>query len=126
MRTSGWNLLAEVFDLHDQLLEVLEGKFEQEKIPRTFSTPEVVLSPELACVTRENDMLRSEVGNTHKEIEELKYRLTFFTEENDRLVSMTAKKDSEIKELKDEWEKEAINLTNYLAEGEQALEDASE
>ncbi|GLJ53931.1 hypothetical protein SUGI_1152490 [Cryptomeria japonica] len=100
------NLLAEVSNLRDQLLEVLVGKFEQEKSPRTFSTPQAVLSPELACVTRENDMLRLEVDNTRKEIEELKYRLTFLIEENDRLVSMTAEKDSEIKELKVEWEKE--------------------
>ncbi|XP_057869677.2 kinesin-like protein KIN-12F isoform X1 [Cryptomeria japonica] len=79
------NLLAEVSDLRDQLLEVLEGKFEQEKSPRTFSTPEVVISPELACVTRENDMLRSEVDNTRKEIEDCRNHLSACLEVNEKM-----------------------------------------
>ncbi|KAH9311588.1 hypothetical protein KI387_026623, partial [Taxus chinensis] len=78
-------LIAEVSDLRDQLLEVLEGKFEQDKNPCTLSAPQAVLAPELACIARENDMLKSEVDNTRKEIEDCRDHLSACLEANEKM-----------------------------------------
>eukprot|EP01018_Ginkgo_biloba_P007613 Gb_17045 [translate_table: standard] len=57
-----------------------------------------------------------------KEIEEFQVRLNCENEENGRLSNVAIEKDAEIKALKDEWDKVATEIANYL----QALDDASE
>eukprot|EP01018_Ginkgo_biloba_P015827 Gb_22755 [translate_table: standard] len=93
----------------------------------------ICLQEELVALRQHVDLTSARESDTNKnlvllkrEIEELQVRLNCANEENGRLLNVTIEKDAEIKALKDEWEKAATEIANYLADGDQALDDASE
>lgn len=93
-------LLAEVSDLRDQLVEVLEGRIEHDKNPCALSIPQEVLPPELASAARENQMLRLEVDNAHKEIEDCRNHLSACLEANEKMTSEIDELHMQLEELK--------------------------
>ncbi|XP_024021248.1 kinesin-like protein KIN-12D isoform X2 [Morus notabilis] len=73
-------LLSEVSELRDQLLQFLDGNSIQQNNPNLTIVPE-----ESMCISKKNEFLNLELGNTFIELEECRRNLTSCLDENAKL-----------------------------------------
>ncbi|XP_058076722.1 kinesin-like protein KIN-12F isoform X2 [Magnolia sinica] len=91
------------------------------------------LQEELATLHREVDSRNESESSAIRhswclktENQELQGRLCIMTQENIKLKNAIAARDNEISALTKEWEKAMFDLTSFLVDGCQSLEDASD
>ncbi|KAK1295582.1 hypothetical protein QJS10_CPA16g01743 [Acorus calamus] len=102
--------------------DILEKK-EKEAVETVHCSQEMSVSLSQQAEIRSPSSLPRKL---HLMFEEVQKRLCLITEENVELKSAVATKEAEISALAEKWEKATIDLTSFLADGCQSLEEASD
>ncbi|KAK1281392.1 Kinesin-like protein KIN12B [Acorus gramineus] len=133
---SGDSFLKEENDVLLQEIQLLQARINGNPELTRLSLENMRLNEELKMFQEfyqlgERETLLAEISELRQQVlhlmfEEVQKRLCLITEENVELKSAVATKEAEISALAEKWEKATIDLTSFLSDGCQSLEEASD
>ncbi|PKA54315.1 Kinesin-like protein KIN12A [Apostasia shenzhenica] len=108
-------LLAEVCELRNQLLQVLDGKSQQEKDPKSDLDVQATKCIQCSDIISDDESLRTEIRRVSLELEDCRSKLKSCLEINRKLTRETNNLNTELKNIK------AVNLNRKNAETQDTL-----